>query len=108
VLVDVVTARAVAPLGKLAGWALPLIAPGGRLLALKGEQADSELAQAGAALRAAGSAGASVVQVGHEELGTFARIVVVERGTATAATSSPKKGAQQQVAHRGHIQRGRR
>ena len=108
VLVDVVTARAVAPLDKLVGWALPLLAPGGRLLALKGEQAESELDQAGPALRAAGSAGARVVQVGSEEHGTAARVVVVERGTATAAASAPRKGAQQQAAHRGHVQRGRR
>ena len=33
---DVVTARAVAPLARLAGWALPLLRPGGVLLALKG------------------------------------------------------------------------
>ena len=108
VLVDVVTARAVAPLDKLAGWALPLLALGGRLLALKGEQAERELDQAGPALRASGSAGASVVLVGSEELGTAARVVVVERGTATAAASAPRKGAHQQAAHRGHVQRGRR
>ena len=33
---DVVTARAVAPLDRLAGWCLPLLRPGGRLLAMKG------------------------------------------------------------------------
>ena len=43
---DVVTARAVAPLDKLAGWCLPLLRPGGRLLALKGSAA-AELAAAG-------------------------------------------------------------
>ena len=35
-LADVVTARAVAPLDRLAGWCLPLVKPGGTLLALKG------------------------------------------------------------------------
>lgn len=35
-LVDVVTSRAVAPLGKLAGWSLPLVKPGGHMLAMKG------------------------------------------------------------------------
>lgn len=38
-----VTARAVAPLDRLAGWCLPLVAPGGSLLALKGDRADDEL-----------------------------------------------------------------
>jgi 16S rRNA (guanine527-N7)-methyltransferase len=43
---QVVTARAVAPLGRLAGWTLPLVEPGGQVLALKGAGAESELADA--------------------------------------------------------------
>jgi len=78
VLVDVVVARAVAPLDRLAGWALPLLHPGGRLLALKGERADSELSAAGAALKAAGASESSVVTVGTGA--TEARVVVVTRG----------------------------
>jgi 16S rRNA (guanine527-N7)-methyltransferase len=78
-LVDAVVARAVAPLDRLAGWALPLLHPGGRLLALKGERADSELASAGAALRAAGAASSSVVVVGTEQAQTLGRVVVVVR-----------------------------
>jgi 16S rRNA (guanine527-N7)-methyltransferase len=42
---DVVTARAVAPLDRLAGWCLPLAAIGGRLLALKGASAADEAAE---------------------------------------------------------------
>jgi 16S rRNA (guanine527-N7)-methyltransferase len=42
---DVVTARAVAPLDRLAGWCLPLAAIGGRLLALKGASAADEVAE---------------------------------------------------------------
>jgi 16S rRNA (guanine527-N7)-methyltransferase len=42
---DVVTARAVAPLDRLAGWCLPLAAVGGRLLALKGATAAEEAAE---------------------------------------------------------------
>ena len=45
---DVVTARAVAPLPKLLGWTVPLLRPGGRLLALKGQQASEELLEAAA------------------------------------------------------------
>ena len=77
-LVDVVVARAVAPLDRLAGWALPLLHPGGRLLAIKGERADSELAGAGAALKAAGASDSTVVTVGSGD--TEARVVVVTRG----------------------------
>jgi len=39
----VVTGRAVAALPKLLGWCLPLVAPKGQLLALKGESAEREL-----------------------------------------------------------------
>jgi 16S rRNA (guanine527-N7)-methyltransferase len=42
---DIVTARAVAPLDRLAGWCLPLTALGGRLLALKGASAADEVAE---------------------------------------------------------------
>jgi 16S rRNA (guanine527-N7)-methyltransferase len=42
---DIVTARAVAPLDRLAGWCLPLTAQGGRLLALKGSSAEDEVAE---------------------------------------------------------------
>lgn len=41
---DVVVARAVAPLDRLAAWCLPLLRPGGRLLAVKGERAAEEVA----------------------------------------------------------------
>ncbi|MGZ6792482.1 MAG: 16S rRNA (guanine(527)-N(7))-methyltransferase RsmG [Mycobacteriales bacterium] len=96
--VDVVTARAVAPVDRLAGWALPLLRPGGRLLALKGEQAATELAAAGPVLHRLGAVASSVVEVGSVELGTSSRVVVVERGTAQVAGSrkaarpSPRAG----------------
>jgi 16S rRNA (guanine527-N7)-methyltransferase len=95
-LVDVVTARAVAPLDRLAGWALPLLHPGGRLLALKGDRADTELSAAGAALQAAGASASEVVTVGSEL--TEARVVVVTRGnravppTRKAAKASVRPG----------------
>ncbi|MEU4621172.1 16S rRNA (guanine(527)-N(7))-methyltransferase RsmG [Actinoplanes sp. NPDC023801] len=53
---DVVTARAVAALDKLAGWCLPLAAVGGRLLAMKGSSAAEEIAQSAAAIAALGGA----------------------------------------------------
>jgi 16S rRNA (guanine527-N7)-methyltransferase len=87
---DVVTARAVAPLDRLGGWALPLLRPGGRLLALKGDAADGELGQGRAALRKAGAESAHVVTVGGDETMTSARVVVVVRG-AGAAPAGRKK-----------------
>lgn len=46
-----VTARAVAPLPKLARWCEPLLAPGGAMLLLKGRTAAEEVASAASALR---------------------------------------------------------
>ncbi|MCA0253126.1 MAG: 16S rRNA (guanine(527)-N(7))-methyltransferase RsmG [Actinobacteria bacterium] len=43
---DIVTCRAVAPLPRLLGWCLPLVAPGGRLIALKGSSAAAEVLSA--------------------------------------------------------------
>lgn len=43
---DVVTCRAVAPLPRLLAWCAPLVAPGGRLVALKGMSAGTELSSA--------------------------------------------------------------
>lgn len=51
---DVVTARAVAPLDKLARWCLPLVRPGGRLLAIKGDSAEREVGELRAAVERAG------------------------------------------------------
>ena len=42
---DVVTARAVAPMDRLLAWSWHLVAPGGRILALKGDRATEELAE---------------------------------------------------------------
>ncbi len=86
-LVDAVVARAVAPLDRLAGWSLPLLHPGGRLLALKGDRADSELATSGTALRAAGASAGEVVTVGRAQDLTEARVVVVTRGSAAVPSA---------------------
>ena len=51
---DIVTARAVAPLDRLAGWALPLLVRGGRVLALKGASAADEVAEHRAAVERLG------------------------------------------------------
>jgi 16S rRNA (guanine527-N7)-methyltransferase len=61
---DVVTARAVAPLARLAGWAAPLLRPGGQLLALKGASAAAELERDAAAVTSAGLTDVAVIEVG--------------------------------------------
>ncbi|MFM8351619.1 MAG: 16S rRNA (guanine(527)-N(7))-methyltransferase RsmG [Actinomycetales bacterium] len=42
---DLVTARAVAPMNRLLGWTAPLLREGGRLVALKGQSAATEVEQ---------------------------------------------------------------
>ncbi|CAA9341628.1 MAG: 16S rRNA (guanine(527)-N(7))-methyltransferase [uncultured Nocardioidaceae bacterium] len=46
---DIVTARALAPLDRLLGWAMPLVEPGGALLAMKGATVAEEVEHASAA-----------------------------------------------------------
>ena len=48
---DVVTARALAPLSRLLGWAMPLVGRSGELLAMKGSSAADEIAAAADELR---------------------------------------------------------
>jgi 16S rRNA (guanine527-N7)-methyltransferase len=62
---DVVTARAVAPLPRLAELAIGLVRPGGMVLAIKGRTAQEELAAARPVLRRIGARGAEVVQAGQ-------------------------------------------
>lgn len=59
---DWVTARALAPLDRLVAWCLPLLRPGGSLLALKGDRAADELAAHAEAVRLGGGIGARVVR----------------------------------------------
>jgi 16S rRNA (guanine527-N7)-methyltransferase len=72
---DVVTARAVAPLPRLAGLAAGLLSAGGVVLAIKGANAAAELAAAKPALWALGVGDAEVVTVGDGVLATPARVV---------------------------------
>ncbi|AVH89300.1 rRNA small subunit 7-methylguanosine (m7G) methyltransferase GidB [Corynebacterium camporealensis] len=57
---DVVTSRAVAPLGKLAKWSLPLVRKGGEMIALKGSSVHEELERDVADIKRAGGGKAEV------------------------------------------------
>lgn len=61
---DVVTSRAVAELGKLATWSLPLVRPGGIFLPMKGSSADAELQGAAKVLARLGARSSQVLHVG--------------------------------------------
>lgn len=78
---DIVTARALAPLDRLLGWAMPLVSAHGCLLAMKGASAADEIAAAASVLRTlrcarpeileltgpGGTSTATVVRVAHAE-----------------------------------------
>jgi 16S rRNA (guanine527-N7)-methyltransferase len=76
---DVVTSRAVADLLKLARWSLPLLRPGGRMLALKGERAESEVAEHGPAMTRLGAVDVEVVRCGQDYLSPPTTVVSVMR-----------------------------
>lgn len=79
---DVVLSRAVASLDKLARWSFPLLRPGGRMMALKGERAMDEVTAASKALAALGATEVQVVKCGgtSTESGPAATVVVATRG----------------------------
>jgi 16S rRNA (guanine527-N7)-methyltransferase len=74
---DVVTSRAVAPLPRLLAWSLPLVRPGGTMLALKGASAQQELTSAQADLRRWPVASAEVREI--SEIGRRATVVAVTK-----------------------------
>jgi 16S rRNA (guanine527-N7)-methyltransferase len=74
---DVVTARAVAPLEKLAGFCLGLLKPGGRVLAIKGASAEAELGRARPALTRLGVTDARVMTVTGADGAATATVVVL-------------------------------
>jgi len=96
--VDVATARAVAPLERLAKWALPLLRPGGELLALKGERAAVELEEARPVLQRFGVRTTELLQVGRgmvEPPTTLVRVVadreVVRNGAVGRQQRAPRR-----------------
>jgi len=83
VAADVVTARAVAPLDRLAVLAAGLLRPGGQLLAIKGQSATEELAAAKPVLTRLGVRSAEVLEAGHGMVvsaTTVVRVVIPGHG----------------------------
>jgi 16S rRNA (guanine527-N7)-methyltransferase len=86
---DVVTSRAVAPLGRLLDWSMPLVRPDGVLLALKGSSAADELAAATEELARHGATGASVLTFGADVLDPPTTVVRVEAGPSSRLGWTP-------------------
>ncbi|RDH75601.1 16S rRNA (guanine(527)-N(7))-methyltransferase RsmG [Mycolicibacterium moriokaense] len=76
---DAVVSRAVASLDKLTRWSMPLLRPGGRMLALKGQRADSELEEHRRVMESLGATGARVVTCGGDFLNPPATAVIARR-----------------------------
>ncbi|MGH3466949.1 MAG: 16S rRNA (guanine(527)-N(7))-methyltransferase RsmG, partial [Thermocrispum sp.] len=89
---DVVTARAVAPLAKLAGWCLPLVRPGGRLLALKGASVTDEVDRDAAAVRKAGGASVDVIRCGEAVLDVPTTVVAVVAADRPSTARPARRG----------------
>jgi 16S rRNA (guanine527-N7)-methyltransferase len=89
---DVVTARAVAPLARLARWCLPLLRPGGQMLAVKGASAAEEVERDGAAVRRLGGGPPRIERCGSGIIDPPSTVVVVERGTGRPDRSGRRRG----------------
>jgi 16S rRNA (guanine527-N7)-methyltransferase len=77
---DIATARAVAPLDRLVGWAAGLLRPGGQLLAIKGQSAEAELAAAKPVLSRLGVRSTEVLQAGDGRVVSATTVVRVVMG----------------------------
>jgi len=79
---DVVTARAVAPFERLIGWTVPLLAAGGRLVALKGSSASAELGEGLSQATAMGLTDLEVLELGEGVVDPQTTVITGVRRTA--------------------------
>lgn len=77
--VDVATSRAVAPLGKLCRWSLPLVKSGGVMVALKGSTAAEEIERDSKIITKAKGINPKVVEIGTDVLTTPTHVVIVKK-----------------------------
>ena len=82
---DAVVSRAVASLDKLTRWSLPLLRPGGRMVAIKGERAPAELLEHRRVMTTLGAIDARVVECGVSCLSPPTTVVVARRGQPESA-----------------------
>lgn len=104
---EIVTARAVAPLDRLAGWCLPLTAPGGRILALKGASAADEVAQHTAAVLRIGGSQPVIRRCGAGTVEPPTTVVEIVRVRAGGA-ERPRPGGPRSAGPAGRGRPGRR
>ena len=107
---DVVTSRALAPLERLLRWSMPLVAPDGVMVALKGSSAAEEIAQAETTLADLGCADPEVVEVGAGRIATPGQVVrVAWRDPASVSwPAAPPAGGTHRPHRAGGAQAGKR
>jgi 16S rRNA (guanine527-N7)-methyltransferase len=88
---DAVTSRAVASLDKLTRWSLPLLRPGGQLLAIKGERAPAEVLEHRRVMAKLGAADARVVECGVSFLSPPTTVVVARREKPERVRNSSRR-----------------
>ena len=80
---DAAVSRAIAALDKLTKWSVPLLRPGGRMVAIKGERAPDEVQQHRRVMAASGVVDVKVVTCGANCLRPPATVVLARRGEQT-------------------------
>jgi 16S rRNA (guanine527-N7)-methyltransferase len=88
---DVVTSRAVAPLGRLASWCLPLVRPGGSMVAIKGASAGNEIEAAGAAVQRLGGLAPVLMEHGRGLVDPSAWAIHIERSRRSRQVGSGQR-----------------
>jgi 16S rRNA (guanine527-N7)-methyltransferase len=84
---DVAVSRAVAALDKLTKWSMPLLRPGGRMIAIKGERAPDEVEEHRRGMAASDAVDVRVVTCGASYLRPPATVVVAQRA------ARPRRGS---------------
>jgi len=84
---DVVVSRAVASLEKLVRWSFPLLRIGGRMLAMKGERAEEEVAEGRRVMASLGATDVRVVRCGVSYSSPPVTVVIAVRGERKPARS---------------------
>jgi 16S rRNA (guanine527-N7)-methyltransferase len=99
--IDAVASRAVASLDKLSKWCLPLVRPGGRMLAMKGERAEAEVDEHRQVMKSLGAVDVEVMKCGVSYLTPPATVVVAVRSAGRSGATRGSDPAGRSGATRG-------
>jgi 16S rRNA (guanine527-N7)-methyltransferase len=94
---DAVVSRAVASLDKLARWSLPLLRPGGRIVAIKGERAHDEVLEHRRVMSRLGATDARVIECGVSYLSPPTTVVVASRGKPESVRQPSRRRSRREI-----------